>query len=292
MCDHCLASQLLPFVYDAPHRADASGDEATDSAQPTVEPWMPSILAHFDGCPSVTDEGDIVYVFPELLPTTTRDTAYGLYPRTAPVVVGANRMLKSLSGPTAQDDYLAEPLLTFTSRSGDAGKVWAVALANTLGMIALGAALGPLQVALLQRRRALAIVNILYGSLLVNGGLWLVVPAWRRLLMLGANIRVRLRNGRRRRFAASLTAPFQPAPLARKLRAARALGRRGRQEVLRAGDVPYYTTGKSLLEQREQHDPQLERWDDALQARTRGGDGGDGAGRGKKGRSRRPEGSY
>ena len=90
---------------------------------------------------------------------------------------------------------------------------------------------------------------------------WVGVPALRRLRLLGTNLGVRLRNRARRRLAALLLRPFPPPLLAKKLAAARALRQRGKQTV--KGEI-YYSSAKTLLEQADVHNPQLEAWDDEL----------------------------
>lgn len=113
------AEQLYPYLQDA--RAarltirqleEASGgvpaiDET--SALPVEASMMP-VIARFDGVPTPSSSGDVVYRFPELLRTSTFDSRYGLFPVHAPIVRGVGGLLRSLQGPTATD-YLQETVV-------------------------------------------------------------------------------------------------------------------------------------------------------------------------------------
>ena len=265
------ADQLRPFLYDLPPPPTASGLEAA-WLQP-VEEWIMPTLARFDGSPAVTDAGDIVYVFPELLPTTARDIGFGHYPTHAPLVRGASNIVRSVRGPQGCD-YLEEPYRKFLER-GDARQVFAVALANWAAVLLLGALLGPWQLALRSMRctastamssfaaATLVGVNACYGALLANGFAWIIIPSARRVRLWKYNTGVRRRNKLRREEATKLTAPLQSPSLRRRLRAAQSLGQRGRRQV-KAGSEAMYTTAKTLLEQAETHNPLRDVWDDKL----------------------------
>lgn len=223
---------------------------------------------------AAAERGVLVYVFPELVRTTSRDAAWGLYPTHAPIVRGVGSVLRTLSGPSADDDYLEEPVLPFMPAYAASTDVRAVAVANWLATLALGAALGPLQLALRGGGRhlgALGAINVAYGAILLNGAAWVVLPLLRRIALLASNTGVRRRNARRRRLAAAVGGAFASEEVARQLRAAEALRVRGRKEVLRAGESATYTTAKSLLEQAATHvDPVAERWERELNERADG----------------------
>ena len=265
------ADQLRPFLFDRPPKLALGTADDASSCLRTIDDWVVPILARFDGQPSVSDDGEIVFIFPELLPTTTFDKNYGLYPTSAPLVKGATRMVKSLAGPRRGEDYLEEPYRRFLVR-GDARQIFAVALANWLAVLVLGLLLGPWQLGMRQlrssaARSALGAINVAYGALLVNGFSWVVLPAVRRVRLWGYNFGVRRRNRLRRSEAARLNDPLQPAPLRRRLEAARKFGTRGRLNV-RAGSEALYTTAKSLLEQAETQDPLGSAWDKKLRELT------------------------
>ena len=277
----CVADQLRPFLLDVrgANKYRAAGGVQSPRQSPRQSPWisldhlMLPVVARFDGRPIATEAGDIVYVFPELLPTATRDVKYGTVPRTAPIVRGVGDALKAIQGPKAATDYLEEPLAPFM-RVESSVPVFAVAAANWAGIFVLGAVLGPFQLAMRAGQRglgALAIVNLLYGGLLVNAACWLVLPAGRRFSLLLTNFGVRRRNAARRAMARSLLGPAQSPALSRRLRSAKKLAQRGRND-LRQRDVTY-TTARSLLEQSgdgTHADPSLAAFDAKLRRKAGG----------------------
>ncbi len=157
----------------------------------------------------------VVYLFPELLPSAATPANYGLYPTHAPLVRGATALAKSLAGPDDATDYLSEPIIPFggrcptvsipptlplappppltRARASDRGAarrdtrgVLGLALANLLGLTVLGALLGPWQLALRARAAPLwgglrpalllRLLNVAYGAALVNGALCALRP--------------------------------------------------------------------------------------------------------------------
>lgn len=280
------AEQLRPFLLDLPRGREPGGvvGDASASWLTPVEPWLLPVLHRFDGRPVATDDGELVFTFPELLPTTSRDRRYGLYPTSAPLVRGARSVLRRLSGPSAaRFDYLEEPLRTFTTYADEQTqrRVLAIAGANWCAIVLLGALLGPLQLCLRSSSASrgaatLALVNAAYGGLLVNGLAWLLLPTARRLDVCFANWAVRSGNRRRRRLAEEVLAAETPlaaqgaSRLARGLRAAKKLRMRGRgNEVVR--EEVLYTTAKDLIEQAETQQPTVDAWDAELQRKVAGG---------------------
>ena len=137
------AEQVRPHLLELPQASadDEGGTGATSGTIAWLQPvdeFMVPVISRFDGRPTVSDDGDVVYVFPDLLPTATRDASYGLYPKHAAVVQGAGSVLKSLTGPKARSDFLEEPIRPFLRR-GDAKLVLTVALANWVAVLLLGA---------------------------------------------------------------------------------------------------------------------------------------------------------
>jgi hypothetical protein len=264
------ADQLRPFLLECPRSSTSDATENVLSLRP-VDDFMVPIIARFDGQPSVTQDGEIIYTFPELLPTAGLDVGFGHYPTSAPLVRGAKSVFKSLTGPQP-GDYLEEPYRRFLV--GEPQQIATVALANLVAAVILGALLGPWQLALRMRggsyaMSALVGVNVAYGALLTNGFAWVVLPAARRIKLWGYNLGVRRRNRLRRAEAAKLTDPLQPAALRRRLQAAHSLGQKGRRQV-KGGSEALYTTAKSLLEQAATQKPLLDAWDVELRKKTRG----------------------
>ena len=285
-----VAEQLLPFLLDVrargaaaalkaarqprPGRASAEAEAGAAAELLPLPPFMLPVLARFGGVPQVSSSGEVVYLFPELLPSAAAPASWGHFPTHAPLVRGATAIARSFAGPDAATDYLLEPTVRFAPQG--ARGVLRVALANLLGCVLLGGLLGPAQLVLRGRAGAplagvssgllLRLINACYGALLLNGVLWVGLPALRRLRLLGTNWALFHRNRVRRRHAALLLRPLPPPPLARKLEAARK--RRHRAKPTVGGEV-YYSSAKSLLEQAEVHNPPLEAWDDALRRRNR-----------------------
>ena len=268
------ARQRRPGRASAEAEAEAEASAATELLP--LEPFMLPVLARFGGQPQVSRSGEVVYLFPELLPSAAAPASWGQYPTHAPLVRGATALARSLAGPDAATDYLLEPAVRFAPRG--ARGVLSVALANLFGCVVLGGLLGPAQLVLRARAGAplagvsswllLRLINACYGALLVNGALWVGLPALRLPGLVGTNWALSRRNRVRRRHALLLLRPLPPLPLARKLEAARKLRQRGKPTV--RGEV-YYSSAKSLLEQADVHNPPLEAWDDALRRRTRRG---------------------
>ena len=86
------AEQLAPILAPEvdPQRAD---EDAMRPGAPVSEPWMLPILVQFNGEPVVTDDGDLIYVFPELMSTADDETKGALG--------AAGGALAPMSGPSA-----------------------------------------------------------------------------------------------------------------------------------------------------------------------------------------------
>ena len=66
------AEQLAPFCDDAPMPLDKGDDEERAYVD---ESFVLSIVTQLDGEPQVTEEGDIVYIFPELMTTSAKSSS-------------------------------------------------------------------------------------------------------------------------------------------------------------------------------------------------------------------------
>ena len=66
------AEQLAPLLAPPLDPAQAE-EEASRPGAPVREDWMLPLLLQFNGEPVVTDEGDLVYVFDELMATAEDD---------------------------------------------------------------------------------------------------------------------------------------------------------------------------------------------------------------------------
>jgi len=250
--------QVAPFLLDP--EATQTQDVAGDSM--TVEFCMLPILARFEGRPHVIEGGHIIYLFPDLLPTTARVT-----PQAPALVKGLGQLFKRVMGPGARDS-LEEKQVPFMppAHRRQLERVLMVVAVNWVGLVLMGAALGPLQLSLrvADRVGTLLVINVVYGLLLVNGLGYILIPAFRGIRLLLTNSAITRRNAVRRAHAEALLRPTRDVAL--KLKAAEGLAYH--TEAIRDSDV-YYTTAKTLLEQSETHDPQREAWDQALLRRTR-----------------------
>jgi hypothetical protein len=94
------AEQLAPLLAPSidPERAD---EDARRPGAPVSEDWMLPILLQFNGEPVVTDDGDLVYVFPELMATADGEGA-----------AGAQQQQQQPSLPSGAGALLARPAYT------------------------------------------------------------------------------------------------------------------------------------------------------------------------------------
>jgi len=101
--------QLAPFFADptATQGRDIAGDALT------VEDCMIPLLARFEGLPRVIEDGQLIYQFPDLLPTTTRTA---LQPPA--LIQGLGQLWKKVMGPDAKD-YLQEQVEVLKSQLCD-----------------------------------------------------------------------------------------------------------------------------------------------------------------------------
>lgn len=132
---------------------------------------------------------------------------------------------------------------------------------NWVGLILMGAALGPLQLYLSAcgAYNTLLAINVVYGLLLANGLAYIFIPAVRGTHIMMKNHAINRRNLQRRAHAEALLKPT--SHLAQKVEAAKRLAYQ--TKAISNHDV-YYTTAKTLLEQSDSHDPQRDAWDAAL----------------------------
>ena len=77
---------------------------------PVREEWMLPILLMFNGEPEVTEDGDLVYVFPELMATADGSAADGSAADGVPPPE-----VRALSGPALSDPALSGPALSGSS---------------------------------------------------------------------------------------------------------------------------------------------------------------------------------
>ena len=226
-----VAEQLAPFV-DAPSPDDSyvAGDGGEMSASPVDESFVLPIVTQLGGVPTVTDDGDIVYVFEELqmsaentleaagLPpdATSGDivsflTDRGVSTRGAmeksDLIQLLDRSLTSSRSRQQQDP--TDPLQEVEVKFNRNGAGWN-ALAGTLGAVNLGGALylGALLPQLAAQGVRLpsyfGLVQAGYPLLLVYAVLYNVIPAVRYLSNRAKNQQIRDRNAARQKWSTVL----------------------------------------------------------------------------------------
>lgn len=182
------AVQLAPLL-DLP--ATVEGDNPALSASAVDEQYMLPVLNRFGGHPEVTDEGDIVYIFPDL--TTTASTG------------GRTELAGTAS--TGSSAYLQEKEYVF-SEATPFQRLAAALLGgvNVVGALALGSLLSSVRTAALTPDGVALVgtISTLFPALAAYAGIYAIVPAvrvwWNRLRNRG----IRERNDRRLRAARRL----------------------------------------------------------------------------------------
>lgn len=180
-----IAEQLAPYL-DPPEDAAAEGSTTVD------ESWVLPVLTKLNGRPEVVD-GEIVYVFPEELMTTTSSRPKGL--------------LGSLRGRNRDDDYekiLLERELEF-SRAEDGQLVTAglLGVANLVGVGVLGSQLAAFPPGT-QFVGFIKAVQVAFPALSLYAATYFLAPIFRKLTIGRKNKEIRKRNTIRRRWLTRL----------------------------------------------------------------------------------------
>jgi len=239
-----VAEQLAPFV-DAPSPDDSyvAGDGEM-STSPVDESFVLPIVTQLGGVPTVTDDGDIVYVFEELqLSAENTLEAAGLPPDAASGDIvsfltdrgvstrGAMEksdliqlLDQSLTSSRSRQQDPTDPLQEMEVKFNRNGAGWN-ALAGTLGAVNLGGALylGALLPQLAAQGIRLpsyfGLVQAGYPLLLAYAVLYNVIPAVRYLSNKAKNQQIRDRNAARQKWSTVLRS--MGGKVRRKIRAAR-----------------------------------------------------------------------
>jgi hypothetical protein len=268
------AEQLAPYL-DPPSPRESNSVVVDES-------FVLPVVTALRGVPRVTDDGDIIYVFPELqtsaaavtvdpmrvemermslseLQGMVRDLGLPMSAINGYDKVDLIRLLRGRSPPVPQ--YVEEEPLTF-SVAKEFNRLAAAALGilNLGGALFLGGQLSSLPVGTVLPSY-LGLTQSLYPLLLVYAITYNVIPLVRSIRIKQANERVEKFNSHRRQWAALLADGGQV--VRRKLEAARKFAKD--LKVLGNDDVAY-TTAKSLAEQNNpKQDPALEAFDRRLQ---------------------------
>lgn len=232
------AEQLAPFL--DPPLASTVGDDSTSGGESFVLP----ALQRFHGHPEVTDDGDIIYIFPSLSATGSRSAQ-------SVELAGAGQSLR-------------EKELTLTSvSSGQRAMVLGLGVVNLLGVLTLGSMLGGAQAMSANSAAMLAAIRSAYPALCTYALSFVVIPLSRFLWQKRANSNIRARNTARARASATVARP--PPELRRKILAAsdRAQG----VNIVGAEDV-VYSTDQDILDQPAWQESSADDFDRRLDRRS------------------------
>lgn len=219
------AEQLAPFLDLPKGHSNASGvvDEA----------YVLPVLQRFGGYPEVTEEGDIIYVFPDLRVTGRRGGGGGVD------VIGRG--------------VVEEEIKLSKASGGQRLMVGLLGLVNVLGVVTLGAKLSALSMATGELG---ALVSLLSGTVfpLLAGyaGLFVAVPVLRWFRLKRVNAEIKERN--RERQVALDRLRIGNRELKRKLRGAEKYGEA--MEVVKEEDV-VYSSDMELGEQSKRLEEEL-----------------------------------
>lgn len=200
-----IAEQVIPYLYLPPSTLD--------------EDFMIPILSRFNGYPEVTDQGSIIYYFPELQTTAIQRAAKN---------VGAT---------------LRERLWTFSAAgSGQVMLTIGLGAVNLIGALVLQSMLRDGAIAL-QLGGFVAFVGSILWVLLAYGIGFLAIPLGRYFWIQSQNQKIQARNDQRMNAAITVQSPN--TELKQKLKSAQNY----RNEVILSQEKLEYTTEKDLLEQ-------------------------------------------
>jgi hypothetical protein len=175
--DGCVAAeQVAPFL-------DLPADYAPDRRRAAVdEGFMLPVLQRFHGHPEVTEDGDLVYVFPDFGVTGSTTGGAG---SVDVVGAGSTAALREselkLSGASKQQQLIA-------------GVLGAV---NLGGVVTLGSMLSSAVPATVDSAALLSAARAFYPALFAYALTFVAVPALRAFWQRGVNARIRARNGAR-----------------------------------------------------------------------------------------------
>lgn len=232
------AEQLAPFL-DLPEGSKGDDGHVVDEA------FVLPVLERFGGYPEVTDDGDIVYVFPSLAVTGSRGG-------------GVEVMGKGSANLVERELQLSKASM------GQRAMVVALGVVNVVGVLTLGVklmavrAVTPDAVALVQMIRGI------YPALVGYATSFMAIPFLRWLRMRGENSRIQQRNRDREMAAVRVSRPDREVK--RKLLAAERF--KQKMEIVREADV-VYSSDKDVIDQRPVQDKLQDDFDRRLKGWSR-----------------------
>lgn len=249
-----VAEQLAPFC-------DVPGEPGEEDGSLVDEGFVLPLVTRLGGEPTVTEDGDIVYLFEELqVSTGAGDVDQGL-------MRSLRRRRESMSGEIdAYDDknmeYLEEKRTEF-SRTGTFGRIVAggLGVVNLGGALYLGQVFSSLAIQGIKLPSFYGLIQGGYPLLLAYAVLYNAIPAGRFLYLQKSNSDVDARNSARRRWLTKLKAGG--STVRRKLAAARSM----RQKMRRLGgrkDFVYDTSSDFEDVALNKEKESLEKFDELL----------------------------
>jgi len=254
-----VAEQLAPFC-DVPDPDDVDGGLVEEG-------FVLPIVTQLGGVPTVTDEGDIVYLFEELQVSASGETDVDAERMRESLIRRRMEMTGDMEGAAESGGRMEvlEEKQTEFSRTGTFGKVAAggLGVVNLVGALYLGQVLTSPAMVGVQLPAIYGVVQSGYPFLLAYAILYNAIPALRYLYIQKANGEVDLRNSARRRWLTRVKEGG--VRVARKLKAAKGM----RQKMRRLGgagkeDMVYDTSADFGNVQKEKEMESLKRFDDLL----------------------------
>ncbi|KAI0563848.1 hypothetical protein FGB62_33g194 [Gracilaria domingensis] len=204
------AEQLAPYL-----------DPTYNDGNVVDESFVLPVLQRFNGHPEVTEDGDIIYVFPDFLRSGTSSVEF----------VGSVSPLQ-------------EQLLSLT-RATPVQTAMAVALGavNVLGVLTLGAKLATVVAVTPDAVAFISFIKSIYPALATYATSFVLVPLFRWLRQMRLNSAIRERNAARQYASQKLARP--DSSIRRKTRAAQQFAIKGGSTI---GNV-IYSSDRDLIDQ-------------------------------------------
>lgn len=222
------AEQLAPFLDTEVTQTSSSPTAVVD------ESFVLPALQRFQGHPEVTNNGDIIYVFPSFSTTGSR----------MPNIEFAGRGSAALDGTGGPS--LVEKELTLTrAPPGQRAMVVALGLVNVLGVLTLGAKLATVTPLTADAAALVGLIRSIYPALAAYAASFIFIPLARFFRQRKVNSEIKRRN--KARATASVLASRPDATLRAKMAAAEAYAQS--MTVVKSSDV-IYSSDKDVLDQK------------------------------------------
>lgn len=195
------ADQLAPLLDPPP---------MSSSSSVVDESFMLPALTRFQGCPEVTDDGDIVYVFPQFLTTGSASSSSSTISSSPSVEIVGQRSIASA--------VERQETLTQASPSQRA-LVVTLGVINVLGVALLGAKMATVIPMTRDAAQFIGFVRSVYPALCAYAASFVAAPILRALRMRGRNKEIKERN-RAREERARVLLRLDDEDVRRKMKAA------------------------------------------------------------------------